>query len=149
MARVTSAWGAKQVGVVLSSIGSALHRAPHERAAAWRVAAALHRHGAVPALLDVLRCPIGNARLVDPVVAADGHTYERVAIETCFRAYPRSTLSPATGEVLASHAPERACFRFLFPCGLPCEHALRQFNVLREPTNCTAEPTEASCTKPS
>ena len=56
------------------------------------------------ALLDVLRCPIGNALLTDPVVAADGHTYERTAIETCFRAYPRSTPSPATGEVLPSHA---------------------------------------------
>ena len=55
------------------------------------------------ALLDVVRCPIGNAPLVDPVVAADGHTYERAAIETCFRAYPRQTPSPATGEVLASH----------------------------------------------
>ena len=76
MARVTSAWGAKQVGVVLSSIGSALHRAPHERAAAWRVAAALHRHGAVPALLAVLSA----ARAAGDAAARAGAIYCLAAV---------------------------------------------------------------------
>ena len=48
-------------------------------------------------------CAITAGLMLDPVIARDGHTYERAAIETCFRAYPRQTPSPATGEVLASH----------------------------------------------
>ena len=74
VARVTSAWGAKQVGVVLSSIGSALHRAPH--AAAWRVAAALHCHGAVPSLLAVLSA----ARAAGDAAARAGAIYCLAAV---------------------------------------------------------------------
>ena len=74
VARVTSAWGAKQVGVVLSSIGSALHRAPHT--AAWRVAAALHCHGAVPSLLAVLSA----ARAAGDATARAGAIYCLAAV---------------------------------------------------------------------
>ena len=38
-------------------------------------------------------------RLVDPVVAADGESYERAAIETWFA--PHGAVSPATGAPLA------------------------------------------------
>lgn len=40
-------------------------------------------------------CPIGQSLLKDPVVAIDGHTYERTNIETWFQIKPTS---PMTGE---------------------------------------------------
>ena len=40
-----------------------------------------------------LECPISLTRMVDPVVAADGHTYDRVSIEEWFQ---RSDTSPMT-----------------------------------------------------
>lgn len=43
-------------------------------------------------------CPITNEIMQDPVVAADGHTYEREAIETWFR---RRNTSPMTNQVIA------------------------------------------------
>jgi hypothetical protein len=42
-------------------------------------------------------CPITNEVMEDPVVAADGHTYEREAIETWFR---RRNTSPMTNQVI-------------------------------------------------
>lgn len=41
-------------------------------------------------------CPITGELMVDPVVAADGHTYERAAIEEWFRAHATSPLTRAT-----------------------------------------------------
>ena len=32
---------------------------------------------------EQFNCPIGFERMVDPVVAADGHTYDREHIENC------------------------------------------------------------------
>lgn len=51
-----------------------------------------------------LVCPITLELLVDPVMAADGHTYERVAIEEHFRQTKggKNPRSPATGAVLPS-----------------------------------------------
>jgi len=43
-------------------------------------------------------CPITGVPMVDPVVAADGHTYERKAIQ---RWMQTSNKSPLTGEVFA------------------------------------------------
>ena len=43
-------------------------------------------------------CPITGELMDDPVVAADGHTYERAAIETWFR---RRNTSPMTNQVIA------------------------------------------------
>lgn len=43
-------------------------------------------------------CPITNVPMIEPVVAADGHTYERQAIARWLRL---SNRSPLTGEVLA------------------------------------------------
>jgi len=49
-----------------------------------------------------LECPITGDLFVDPVMTADGQTYERVAIERWFRDGHRS--SPATGAALTSLA---------------------------------------------
>ena len=54
----------------------------------------------VPAVTDV-ECPITGVPMHDPVVAADGHTYERAAIERWFSEHDTS---PLTGEVLPTTA---------------------------------------------
>jgi len=52
-------------------------------------------------LQSLLRCPITKDTMVDPVFAADGHTYERSAIEGLFAKDPRGrVLSPVTNEPL-------------------------------------------------
>jgi hypothetical protein len=51
------------------------------------------------ALPEHFRCPITTDRMLDPVVAADGHTYERAAIEQWLA---KSAKSPMTGSVLGS-----------------------------------------------
>lgn len=48
-----------------------------------------------PRLTINLECPISLTRMVDPVVAADGHTYDRACIEEWFQ---RSDTSPMTNE---------------------------------------------------
>jgi hypothetical protein len=45
-----------------------------------------------------LKCPITQERMVEPVVAADGHSYERGAMEAWLREHESS---PLTGEPLA------------------------------------------------
>ena len=45
------------------------------------------------------KCPITLARMVDPVLATDGYTYDRAAIEEHFK---RSDYSPMTNEILES-----------------------------------------------
>ena len=52
-----------------------------------------------PAVPDELLCPITLSLMSDPVLAMDGHTYERAAIEDWLR---RSRDSPRTGVALAS-----------------------------------------------
>ena len=44
-------------------------------------------------LLDILVCPITQEVMVDPVLAADHHTYERQAIELWLRNQNRSPLT--------------------------------------------------------
>jgi hypothetical protein len=51
------------------------------------------------ALLRDLRCPITMEIMMDPVIAADGHSYERAAIERWFLTH---RTSPMTGAVLTS-----------------------------------------------
>ena len=46
-------------------------------------------------------CPITSARMIDPVVASDGHTYERYAIERVL--FHETGMSPMTREKLGSH----------------------------------------------
>ena len=57
------------------------------------------RRGDVP---EDLRCPLTLELLCDPVTAADGHTYERVAIEEWLATGSRT--SPSTGQPLQSTA---------------------------------------------
>ena len=52
------------------------------------------RTGEVP---DALCCPISMEIMRDPVIAADGHTYERAEIEAWFA---NNRTSPKTGAVL-------------------------------------------------
>ena len=42
-------------------------------------------------------CPITQELLIDPVIAADGYTYERKSLESWFK---KSHMSPVTGLVL-------------------------------------------------
>ena len=53
--------------------------------------------------LEHLRCPITSQLMVDPVVAQDGYTYERSAIEWHFQAHSQ-TKSPVTGLAMAGPA---------------------------------------------
>ena len=48
---------------------------------------------------DVFLCAITHELMVDPVLATDGHTYEREAIETWLT---KRLASPKTGEALSS-----------------------------------------------
>eukprot|EP00887_Chlorella_sp_A99_P005950 scaffold29.g5950.t1 len=62
------------------------------------------RTAALEALSYELQCPINHERMRDPVLAADGRTYERTAIETWIarrRAEGRAPISPVIGESLA------------------------------------------------
>lgn len=64
-------------------------------------------------------CPISRERMVDPVVAADGHTYERAAIEAWFAQH---STSPMTREkmwnqkLLPNHALRNAIDEASPPC---------------------------------
>jgi len=51
----------------------------------------------MPALPNMPSCPITGLPMIDPVVAADGHTYERYAIARWLRS---SDKSPLTGSIL-------------------------------------------------
>ncbi|KAL3153167.1 hypothetical protein ABBQ38_011919 [Trebouxia sp. C0009 RCD-2024] len=54
--------------------------------------------GADASFLDQLFCcPITKVAMVDPVIAGDGHTYERTAIQHWLQG---SSLSPVTGDKL-------------------------------------------------
>jgi hypothetical protein len=55
-----------------------------------------------PQLDDLVHflCPLSRGVFADPVVAADGITYERLAIERWFQSNPRTALSPVFGRPL-------------------------------------------------
>ena len=57
-----------------------------------------------PHLPNELLCPITLEVMVDPVMTADGHTYERAAIERVFDGTRQGddVRSPVTGLVLSS-----------------------------------------------
>jgi hypothetical protein len=48
-------------------------------------------------------CPIARKIMLNPVIAADGHTYERPAIERLIALHKGETKSPVTGLLLAHH----------------------------------------------
>eukprot|EP01049_Picozoa_sp_SAG25_P009007 SAG25_NODE_857_length_5044_cov_2.869970_3_plen_674_part_00 len=52
-----------------------------------------------PSVPEAFLCPISQEIMADPVVAADGHSYERVAIETWFRS---KQTSPMTNDAMPS-----------------------------------------------
>ena len=64
---------------------------------------------------DELLCPITAELMTDPVVTADGHTYDREAIEVWLQ---RKGTSPMTGEPLPhktltpNHVVRGLCRRF-------------------------------------
>ena len=64
-----------------------------------------------------LICPITHDLMRDPVLAADGHAYERVAIEDWFS---RQLTSPITGERLDS--------AMLMPC-VPLKNMAKAFRA--------------------
>ena len=49
---------------------------------------------------DHFICPILQQRMRDPVIAADGYTYERVAMTSWIKSHGERTISPMTGERL-------------------------------------------------
>ena len=53
---------------------------------------------------DALCCPISMEIMRDPVICADGHTYERAEIESWFA---NNRTSPKTGAVLPRRARPR------------------------------------------
>ena len=59
----------------------------------------LRTHWVDVELPNHLLCPISNSLMVDPVIALDGYTYERVTIQ---RWMSRSLVSPMTGKPLSS-----------------------------------------------
>ena len=57
----------------------------------------------VAATPDAFKCPITQERFFDPVVAADGHTYERIAIERWLSGRHYCSLKGATIVALAAN----------------------------------------------
>jgi len=83
-------------------VGAAV-QAAEQRAAAFTAAATAALTAAqqrVATLEASMECSITHELMADPVMCADGQTYERSAIEQWFGT--GSATSPATGEVLAS-----------------------------------------------
>ena len=87
-----------------------------ERARADSILATASGKTAAPPPDEVL-CPITTEVMVDPVVTADGHSYERTAIESWLAR--GKTTSPLTGEQLAhtmltpSYALRALCHKHL------------------------------------
>ena len=59
-----------------------------------------HNDDALPPCPDCMMCPISFERMVEPVIASDGHTYERAEIQQWFDLH--NTTSPKTREILTS-----------------------------------------------
>lgn len=75
--------------------------------------------------IDSFLCPITREVMEDPVIAADGHTYEREAIELWFR-NNRNPRSPKTNQILSSTQ--------LFP-NYALKNAIEAMDGLRESLN--------------
>jgi len=74
-----------------------------------RVKRAEDRLAAMPSVLEILpsaACPVTKQCMVFPVMASDGHTYERSAILKHIEAAGAEATSPVTSEKLESHALE-------------------------------------------
>ena len=85
--------------VVINFIPKALQAADRRRACLQRMRNVARLAGELP---DDLLCPITHEIFVDPVVATDGNTYERAAIERVVSGFKRHRLSPITREPLSN-----------------------------------------------
>ncbi len=68
---------------------------------------------------EVILCPITTEIMVDPVVAADGHTYERKAIEAWLRnnnTSPKTNLQLKHKELIPNQAVRELVREFLDDC---------------------------------
>ena len=108
----------------------------------------------VAATPDAFKCPITQERFFDPVVAADGHTYERIAIERwlsgrhyCSLKGARLWLSPLTGlplltrELRPNYALRKAIDEFV-----PEEDIGRKRRSTSTHASCFAEP-QSGCAR--
>ena len=81
------------------------------------------------AIVDTLTCPITSALCVRPVCAADGHLYEKDAIEKWLA---NKSKSPLTNEAMGSHLVDsitarKQCLAAIegkMPCGIKCFMAI-------------------------
>ncbi|EQC39464.1 hypothetical protein SDRG_02908 [Saprolegnia diclina VS20] len=67
------------------------------------------------ASLASFRCPIGHEMMVDPVVASDGHTYERAQIAKWLQTHETSPITNcklATKALLPNHTLKQAIAEF-------------------------------------
>ncbi|KDO32075.1 hypothetical protein SPRG_03294 [Saprolegnia parasitica CBS 223.65] len=67
------------------------------------------------ASLASFRCPIGHEMMVDPVVASDGHTYERAQIARWLQTHDSSPITNgklATKALLPNHTLKQAIAEF-------------------------------------
>lgn len=88
---------ARSRSIVSASAAEAAERRMLEAESGLSADASTDARGA--ALLRDLRCPITMDIMMDPVIAADGHSYERAAVERWFLTH---RTSPMTGAVLTS-----------------------------------------------
>ena len=74
-------------------------RARNARTATISIGITVHTGGVGADLQPFLQCPISHEIMVDPVVAADGHTYEREALA---RWLSEKNSSPLTGQPMGT-----------------------------------------------
>ena len=74
-------------------------RARHARTATISIGVTVNMGGVDADLQPYLKCPISHEIMVDPVVAADGHTYEREALA---RWLSEKNSSPLTGQPMGT-----------------------------------------------
>ena len=72
-------------------------RARNARTATVSIGITVNTGGVGADLQPFLQCPISHEIMVDPVVAADGHTYEREALARWFHGFVSLPNSPMTG----------------------------------------------------
>ena len=73
-------------------------RARNARTATVSIGITVNTGGVGADLQPFLQCPISHEIMVDPVVAADGHTYEREALARWFHGFVSLPNSPMTGK---------------------------------------------------
>ena len=77
-------------------------RARNARTATVSIGITVNTGGVGAVLQPFLQCPISHEIMVDPVVAADGHTYEREALARWFHGFVSLPTSPMTGKPMGT-----------------------------------------------